>query len=117
MTLVALTLASSQYTSRVLRNFMSDRVTQAVLGIFAGIFTYCIIVLRTIRGGRRGRVCSEPVGDLQRRAGDRRRRHPHLLRSSYRDLDPGLEHHRLGDEGDPSGPWIGSFRRWRRAKR
>jgi uncharacterized membrane protein len=54
MTLVALTLASSQYTSRVLRNFMSDRVTQAVLGIFAGIFTYCIIVLRTIRGGDEG---------------------------------------------------------------
>ena len=51
MTLVALTLASSQYTSRVLRNFMRDRVTQVVLGIFAGIFTYCLIVLRTIRGG------------------------------------------------------------------
>ena len=34
MTLVALTLASSQYTSRVLRNFISDRVTQVVLGIF-----------------------------------------------------------------------------------
>lgn len=51
MTLVALTLASSLYTSRVLRNFMSDRVTQIVLGIFAGIFTYCLIVLRTIRGG------------------------------------------------------------------
>ncbi len=51
MTLVALTLASSQYTSRILRNFMSDRVTQVVLGIFAGIFTYSIIVLRTVRGG------------------------------------------------------------------
>ncbi len=54
MTLVALTLASSQYTSRVLRNFMSDRVTQVVLGIFAGIFTYCLIVLRTIREGDEG---------------------------------------------------------------
>jgi uncharacterized membrane protein len=54
MTLVALTLASSQYTSRVLRNFMSDHVTQVVLGIFAGIFTYCLIVLRTIRGGDEG---------------------------------------------------------------
>ncbi len=54
MTLVALTLASSQYTSRVLRNFMTDRVTQVVLGIFAGIFTYCLIVLRTIRGGDDG---------------------------------------------------------------
>ena len=51
MTLVALALASSQYTSRILRNFMRSRVTQGTLGIFAGIFTYCLIVLRTIRGG------------------------------------------------------------------
>jgi len=54
MTLVALAMASSQYTSRILRNFMSSRATQAVLGIFAGIFTYCLIVLRTIRGGDEG---------------------------------------------------------------
>ncbi len=54
MTLVALAMASSQYTSRILRNFMGSRVTQAVLGIFAGIFTYCLIVLRTIRGGDEG---------------------------------------------------------------
>ena len=51
MTLVTLALASSQYSSRILRNFMADRVTQAVLGIFAGIFTYCLMVQRAIRGG------------------------------------------------------------------
>ena len=51
MTLVALALASSQYTSRILRNFMRSGVTQGTLGIFAGIFTYCLIVLRSIRGG------------------------------------------------------------------
>jgi uncharacterized membrane protein len=50
MTLVTLALASSQYTSRVLGSFMRSRTTQAVLGIFAGIFTYCLIVLRVIRG-------------------------------------------------------------------
>lgn len=49
MTLMTLMLASSQYTSRILRNFMRDRVTQGVLGIFAGIFAYCLIVMRTIR--------------------------------------------------------------------
>jgi uncharacterized membrane protein len=54
MVLVTLALASSQYTSRILRNFMRDRITQIVLGIFAGIFTYCLIVLRTIRGGDAG---------------------------------------------------------------
>jgi len=51
MTLVALALASSQYTSRILRNFMRSRVTQSTLGILAGIFAYCLIVLHTIRGG------------------------------------------------------------------
>mgnify|MGYP003630325244 CR=1 FL=1 len=50
MTLLALVLASGQYTSRVLRNFMRSRVTQATLGVFASIFAYCLIVLRTIRG-------------------------------------------------------------------
>ena len=54
MVLVTLALASSQYTSRILQNFMGDRVTQVVLGIFAGIFTYCLIVLRSIRGGDAG---------------------------------------------------------------
>ena len=51
MTLLALVQASSQYTPRILRNFMRSRVTQATLGVFAGIFAYCLIVLRTIRGG------------------------------------------------------------------
>jgi uncharacterized membrane protein len=54
MILVVLALASSQYTSRILRNFMRSRVMQVVLGIFAGIFTYCLIVLRAIRGGDEG---------------------------------------------------------------
>ena len=54
MVLVTLALASSQYTSRILRNFMRDRATQIVLGAFAGIFTYCLIVLRTIRGSDEG---------------------------------------------------------------
>jgi uncharacterized membrane protein len=54
MILVVLTLASSQYTSRILRNFTRSRVTQVVLGVFAGIFTYSLIVLRTIRGGDEG---------------------------------------------------------------
>lgn len=49
ITLVALSLASSQYSSRVLRNFMSDRTNQTVLGVFVGIFAYCLVVLRTIR--------------------------------------------------------------------
>ena len=51
ITMVAVTQASAQYTPRILRNFMRDRANQVVLGSFVGIFAYCIVVLRTIRGG------------------------------------------------------------------
>lgn len=54
ITIVALTLASSQYTPRILRNFMRDRTNQFVLGFFVGVFAYCIIVLRTLRGTDEG---------------------------------------------------------------
>jgi uncharacterized membrane protein len=54
ITVVALSLASSQYTPRVLRNFMGDRANQAVLGVFVGVFTYCLVVMRTVRGGGEG---------------------------------------------------------------
>lgn len=50
MTLLALVLASGQYTSRILKNFMRSRITQETLGVFASIFVYCLVVLRTIRG-------------------------------------------------------------------
>lgn len=51
MTVVTLALASSQYTSRILRNFMRNRITQIVIGTFIGIFAYCLIILCTIREG------------------------------------------------------------------
>ncbi len=51
LTLAALAQTSSQYTPRILRNFMGDRANQVVLGSFVGIFVYCLVVLRTIRGG------------------------------------------------------------------
>jgi uncharacterized membrane protein len=54
ITIVALALTPSQYTSRVLRNFMRDLINQVVLGVFVGIFAYCLVVLRTIRGGDEG---------------------------------------------------------------
>ncbi|MCB1216447.1 DUF2254 domain-containing protein [bacterium] len=51
MTLVALTLASSQFGPRLLRNFMGDRSTQVVLGTFVATFLFCLLVLRTILHG------------------------------------------------------------------
>jgi len=46
MTLVVLSQVSGQYSPRVLRNFLGDRVNQTVLGVFLGIFAYCLMVLR-----------------------------------------------------------------------
>ena len=54
ITIVALQLASSQLSPRVLRNFMSDRSSQVVLGAFIGAFTYSILVLRSIRSEQDG---------------------------------------------------------------
>jgi len=51
LTIVAITQASSQYTPRVLRNFIRDRHNQFVLGYFIAVFVFCLVVLRTIRGG------------------------------------------------------------------
>jgi uncharacterized membrane protein len=50
VTIVALQLASTQYTPRVLRNFTADRASQVVLGVFIGTFTYSLLVLRVVRG-------------------------------------------------------------------
>ena len=49
LTLVALSLASSQFGPRLLRNFMRDTANQLVLGTFISTFLYCLLVLRTIR--------------------------------------------------------------------
>ncbi|HVE72023.1 MAG TPA: DUF2254 family protein [Thermoanaerobaculia bacterium] len=48
MTMVALSLASSQLGPRLLRNFMKDRGNQLVLGTFIATFVYCLLVLRTV---------------------------------------------------------------------
>ncbi len=47
---VALSIASQQYGSRVLRNFMRDRITQVLLGTFVATFIYSVLVVRAIRG-------------------------------------------------------------------
>lgn len=51
---VALSLASQQYGSRVLRNFMRDGVTQVLLGTFVATFLYCVLVVRSVRGSSIG---------------------------------------------------------------
>lgn len=50
LTLSAISQVSSQYSPRILRNFMAARSNQVVMGYFVAVFTYCLIVLGTIRG-------------------------------------------------------------------
>lgn len=49
MTLVVLSLASSQFGPRILRHFMADRVTQVVLGTFLANFVFALLALRNVR--------------------------------------------------------------------
>ena len=48
ITVVALQLASSQFSPLVLRSFRADRGNQIVLGFFIGTFTYALLVLRSV---------------------------------------------------------------------
>jgi uncharacterized membrane protein len=52
--LVTLTLASTQFGPRMLRNFIRDRGTQLTLGTFVGTFVYSVIVLASIGTGSHG---------------------------------------------------------------
>lgn len=52
ITIVALTLASSQFGPRLLRGFLRDRSTQWVLGTFVSTFLYSLLVLRAVEAGR-----------------------------------------------------------------
>lgn len=49
ITLVALTLASSQFGPRLIRNFMYDHINQIVLGSYAATYVYCLIILNSIK--------------------------------------------------------------------
>lgn len=48
ITLVALTLASNQFGPRLLRNFMTERINQIVLGSYISTYVYSLIVLNSI---------------------------------------------------------------------
>ncbi|MGO8831797.1 MAG: DUF2254 domain-containing protein [Roseiarcus sp.] len=47
--LMTLTLASTQFSPRILVSFVRDRTTQWTLGIFLGTFSYCMAALPAVR--------------------------------------------------------------------
>ena len=51
ITLVALTLASSQFGPRLIKNFMYVRLNQVVLGAYISTYLYCLLVLNAVREG------------------------------------------------------------------
>ncbi len=54
ITIVALTLASTQFGPRMLRNFVRDPGTQVALGTFVASFSYATIALVSVGGGPHG---------------------------------------------------------------
>jgi uncharacterized membrane protein len=52
--LVTLTLASTQFGPRMLRNFIRDRGTQVTLGTFVATFVYSVLVLASVGTGSHG---------------------------------------------------------------
>lgn len=48
ITIVSLTLASSQFGPRLMRNFMMDKGTQFVLGTFTSTFLFCLFIYCTL---------------------------------------------------------------------
>jgi uncharacterized membrane protein len=46
--LVALALASIQFSTRILAGMMRDRASQRTLGLFVGTFIYCLLTLRVV---------------------------------------------------------------------
>jgi uncharacterized membrane protein len=55
ITIVTLTLASTQFGPRMLRNFIRDRGTQVTLGTFVATFVYATLVLISIGPASHGR--------------------------------------------------------------
>src|ERR1700754_2307925 len=54
ITIVALTLASTQFGPRILRTFIRDRGTQVTLGTFVASFFYTVLVLVSVGPGSHG---------------------------------------------------------------
>lgn len=50
ITISVMSSASSSFGPRLVRNFMSDRGNQVVLGTFTSTFLYCLLVMRSVQG-------------------------------------------------------------------
>ena len=53
LTVVSLQLASSQFSPRVMRSFIRDRLSQRVIGLLVATFFYCVLALPSVSGETR----------------------------------------------------------------
>ncbi len=53
-TIVAIQQASSQFSPRVIRNFMRDKVNQLTFGAYVATFVYALLILRQVRDEQGG---------------------------------------------------------------
>lgn len=51
LTLVTLTIASTQFGPRLVRTFLATRAPKVTIGLFVGTFVYCLIVLLAVHDG------------------------------------------------------------------
>lgn len=61
VTIIALQLTSTQFSPRVLRNFLRDRYSQSVLAIFLATFVYSLLVLAKVRVAGQGQDALVPI--------------------------------------------------------
>lgn len=61
VTIIALQLTSTQFSPRVLRNFIRDRASQTVFATFLATFVYTLVVLGSVRTGSDGQDPSVPL--------------------------------------------------------
>ena len=50
LTVVALQLVSSQFSPRILREYLSDRTSKAVVSLLLGTFSFALVTLLYVRG-------------------------------------------------------------------
>lgn len=61
ITIVALQLASSQFSPRVVQTFLSDRLTRLSLGAFIGAFVFAMVVLQEVQIAAEGEPAFVPA--------------------------------------------------------
>ncbi len=50
VSLLLISLASSQYSPRVVHGLFRDPFNKRIMGVVIGVFTYCLVVMRAVRG-------------------------------------------------------------------